>query len=305
MPYQSVEALNDQVESATISKNGNCCSPPTFSSILSAFTLGHSSLSMSIDPSAPLTVAKGAATTSVVTSTLAASYGLLKPKGPPPVALALSAGINGGIAGATFFSIREYLITPLFLSIQDGLTSSPQLGERLTWRDMRMDRVVDTGLSGAITGGLLNSIKRGRGGVMAGFTTGALLCTLLQFGWNEVGVMRLKYISRNLPTSAASLPRHQISSSEFLPSTSSNTPDSTSNRDISYPNDDLSSPVTIPERERSWAERMLDALHFKKVSDQEYADILKRKRDGFLVQIAELEKQVEDENRKKNEEGTI
>lgn len=97
--------------------------------------------------------------------------------------------MNSGIAGATFFSayficicntdsnpdpgFREYIISPLLLSVlssdqflrrrqelEDKKGKQPERDERLSWSDMRLHKLPDTALSGALTGGVLNAWKR-------------------------------------------------------------------------------------------------------------------------------------------------
>ena len=168
-----------------------------------------------MDPSAPLTVGVNTlltcefvlpaphtcpgisntyTVTALATGTIAGAYGLFKgynQVGP----MITAAGINGGIAGATFFSesspptqpnptesltlirrtgFREYLASPLLLSALADTHYSRRIrelrerrregggqpGERLTWWDVRMNKVPDTAVSGAFTGGVLNAWKR-------------------------------------------------------------------------------------------------------------------------------------------------
>lgn len=131
--------------------------------------------------------------------------------------------------------IREALVSPLLVSslpwreyqrrrIQIGLkplagddfsseqTEAIQRIGITTWRDIRTSYLLDTFLAGGITGGILNSIRRGLthrvlaslsnrnlGGpsVLApSFITSGLICCIAQYSFNELSVQRLKYLSR-------------------------------------------------------------------------------------------------------------
>lgn len=117
-------------------------------------------------------------------------YGAVKGYALAPIATATA--VNCGIAGATFFSalfgvvplylsdnftagFREYVVGPILtttitsgqfsrrrkeiLEKQQGESELMQ-HEQLGWWDMRADKVPDTALSGALTGGVLNAWKR-------------------------------------------------------------------------------------------------------------------------------------------------
>ncbi|KZT09650.1 uncharacterized protein LAESUDRAFT_646500, partial [Laetiporus sulphureus 93-53] len=195
--------------------------------------------------------------------------------------------INGGIVGATFFSCREYLVSPFLLSaladtsysrrireIQEQRASGVRTGEKLGWWDMRMYRVPDTALSGAFTGAVLNAWRRGRTGIVPGITTGGIVCAIIQFAFNEVGVARVKYISKKLR--AQQEPTRAPIASSSSPSGSVD-----------------ASPWTAR------LDRLLTLFGFTRMSDEEYVTKLKAKRASYLEQIADLEKQVEEENKSK------
>ncbi|CAL1705174.1 unnamed protein product [Somion occarium] len=235
-----------------------------------------------MNPNAPLTVAQNIAITSASTSFLSCIYATYK--GLPIGPLALGTAVNSGIAGATFFSLREYIVSPILLTtissgqflrrkqevdaIREGRAYT---AERLDWWSMRSHKLPDTALSGALTGGLLNAWKGGRSGIAPGVTTGGLLCTLLQLAYNELGVVRLKYLSRTLQTQ------------EVAPSVSATKVATTS-----------SSSVSVNTEPVPWTERIFSLFGLQKVSDEEYLARLKRDRDAHLRRIAELERQFQE-----------
>ena len=92
---------------------------------------------------------------------------------------------------------------------------------------MRMHDVPETAISGAVTGGIINAWRRtylllfflaspssilargsgGSAGILAGARTAAIICTVLQFAFNELGVARVKFVSRKIQESQ---PRPEI-----------------------------------------------------------------------------------------------
>jgi hypothetical protein len=106
---------------------------------------------------------------------LAGLYGSLRAQTPgvSPGLYAASTALNCGIASSIFFATREYIVGPLLLaSIEGG-----QFGRRrrelehrnaglalveaeyTTWRDIQQYKIVDSSLSGGVTGAVLNSWK--------------------------------------------------------------------------------------------------------------------------------------------------
>jgi len=197
---------------------------------------------------------------------------------------------SSGIASVVFFSLREYIVSPLLVSgspspqfvrrrreleaTQSGRNHEP---DTLTWWEMRTHKVPDTTISGAISGGLLNSWIRGRKGLLPGITTGGLVCATLQFAYNELDVTRIKYVSHKLAIQAHPGQDSDIhqNPARLQPSQDSIQPSTTSGSEST-------SGVPLFERVFSW-------FGFEKISDDVYLDKLKRERDMYLVRIAKLE----------------
>ncbi|KAH8106794.1 hypothetical protein BXZ70DRAFT_915116 [Cristinia sonorae] len=243
-----------------------------------------------MDPNAPLAVAKGTAITCSINSLIASVYGTFKrlPIGP----LAASSALNGGIVGATFFSFREYVVSPqLLLGVKTGqflrrkaeldaaINGEDYVAEKVGWWDMRAHKLPDTALSGALTGGVLNAWKRGRAGIVPGAITASLVCTFLQLAVNELGITRLKFIQEQLQKSQAegdqvvqSLPTAQQSQSP-----------------IAVPQNTIQIAPAAPAMPTS--ERIFGWFGFQKVSDEDYLRRLKAERETHLKRIAELERE--------------
>jgi len=92
---------------------------------------------------------------------------------------------------------------------------------------------------------------------------GSVFCTLGQVLYNELGVQRIKFISR----------RYAVPASPVV--------------------------AVLPEPpvpKQPLFDRMIHALGLKKLSDEEYIAQMKEKRAAYLRRIAKLEAQLEDKN---------
>lgn len=116
--------------------------------------------------------------------------------------------------------------------------------------------------------------------VLPGAITVGVIATLLQLGYNEIGVQRLKYISRQ--HTAEPEPRSVVVAS--TPATYQEAPE-----------------TTLIEDPRSWKARILSLMGVRKMSEEEYLKRLKLQREHHLVRIKELEQKLEEE-RKANTE---
>ncbi|GLB34659.1 hypothetical protein LshimejAT787_0202240 [Lyophyllum shimeji] len=188
--------------------------------------------------------------------------------------------VNSGVTAVTFFSIREFVVSPLLvhtlpwpqyarrraaLGVSPHPSDPPQVAEPPTISDLRKHKTLDSGLSGALTGGVLRGWKSGRKAVVPGALTVGALCTLLQLAYNEAGVIRLRYISGlNEPARA----------------TSSTSPS------------------------KSLGERFLGLFGVRQVTDEQYLVKLKATRDAHLTRIAELEQQLATEKQKAEDDST-
>lgn len=98
---------------------------------------------------------------------------------------------------------------------------------------------------------------------MSGATTAGLTCALLQLAYNEVHVRHVKSVTRD------------IEQAQHSPE-----------------------PTQEKEARRPFGERFFEALGMPKVSDEEFLQRLRVKRDGALKRIAEIEAQREVEKAK-------
>ncbi|KAG8217562.1 hypothetical protein J3R82DRAFT_5713 [Butyriboletus roseoflavus] len=267
-----------------------------------------------MDPSAPRTVLKGvvitcefvpcASSQTSLGGVAGGFYGGFK-HGAPTKFLLYSA-VNSGIVAATFFSIREYVISPVLVSMLPGsqyqlrrqrlsLSVGQPMSEEaafLSWADIRTSRLLDSGVSGGLAGGILNVWKRalghlkhfsnlssytlgGRRGLTPGVATGALMCTLVQWCFNEFNILRIHYVSGNSAALAQHTTHSSVDAGQSSPAEFS-TP-------VAMQPASVGSPTS-----HSPKERML-SMFGQRISDEKYLERLKMERDFHLRRIAELE----------------
>ena len=150
----------------------------------------------------------------------------------------------------------------------------------VSWEAMRLHHSLDSALSGAFTGGVWNTWRRtcpltcsqhptrlnvlfqgGTRGALTGTIFGSVFCAVGQLLYNELSVQRVKFVvSRTSPAASPRLP---------LPSASEVT-------EPSVPKEPL-------------FDRIILAIGFKKVSDEQYLAKMREERAAYLQKIAELE----------------
>lgn len=129
---------------------------------------------------------------------------------------------------------------------------------------MRLHHTLDSALSGGITGGIWNTWRRGTRGALTGMMFGSVFCAVGQFLYNELGVQRVKYVSRTGPAA---------STRPTLP---------------------ISSGITeLPVPQKPFFDRMIHAIGLRRVSDEQYLAQLREERAAYLRKIAELEAKVQ------------
>lgn len=130
-------------------------------------------------------------------------------------------------------------------------------------------------------------------GIPAGAITATLMCTLIQLVVNEASIFRVRYVSRRLqpPAEATIVPSTSSSSS---PENILSSPPSGSiprNPTPSLPHESSPTHSAPPSESSSLSERILGLIGVKKMSDEEYLERLRKRRDGYLERIEEIERQ--------------
>ncbi|KAH9484369.1 hypothetical protein JR316_0003850 [Psilocybe cubensis] len=200
---------------------------------------------------------------------------------PHPGFMALTAAANSGLTGVSFFGCREFLVSPTLNRLapwsqyahrrqeagrplsQDPYSSNTPV----SLSDLRTNQLLDSAISGASVVGVFHAISR-KPGVIPVMITAGTVCTLLQYGFNELNIIRLNYISKlreeNRPAIADPSSRIQNNSAPL-------------------------------EGSVHLLESLLGFVGFKPMPDEEYLEKLKKTRDSHLRRIAALEQQVRDE----------
>ncbi|KAJ7271950.1 hypothetical protein B0H12DRAFT_1215875 [Mycena haematopus] len=178
--------------------------------------------------------------------------------------LATASAFNSAVTAATFFTIREYLISPTIRvavdysgqrreSTHESDNAAP---EYLSWSGLRRHNLLDSGLSGAVTGGILRGLTSGRRTIGRAAITAGMACVLLQAAYNELGIQRIKYLGRL-----------------------SQAPET--------------SPVPPETIKSSVASRILGLLGARPLSDEDLLSKYRREKDKHLKKIQELEQELE------------
>jgi len=119
---------------------------------------------------------------------------------------------------------------------------------------------------GGITGSVLKTWRRGIRGTFTGMMFGSVFCTLGQVLYNEIGVQRIKFISRRSRPRTPTVP-------------------------------ELAEP-RIPKQ--PLLDRMIHAIGINRLSDEEYLSQMREERAAHLRRIAKLEAQLEEDKNSKN-----
>ncbi|WWC88753.1 uncharacterized protein L201_003666 [Kwoniella dendrophila CBS 6074] len=214
------------------------------------------------DPNSPLLVAKGVLATGTLGAITGASIGVVQSKNP--FALSINMTINLSIAGLTFFSIREYLVSPLLLSIEltpshtrrlNQLRNQSELSENQKGKlpisddhtpslsEVRWDRLSDSAISGGLTGGVLSAAFRGRATFVKAGITSSLIASILQLSVNQARVIRLKTLAKQT-LSLDSQSQLEDVSTQPMQSTQTSSSNSSPLDDPIEPKSDMQSQIT-------------------------------------------------------------
>ncbi|KAI5822153.1 hypothetical protein K523DRAFT_367217 [Schizophyllum commune Tattone D] len=162
------------------------------------------------------------------------------------------AAANSGLTAATFFSLRELVIRPL---LRDHIPPPSTV---------RRENLIESGLSGALTGGLLRGIRSGPPAAVSGALILGTLTTSLQYAFNAVR-------ASPPPSSSASIP--------------------TSSYDPTSPVSSNTSPAPKTPTHRL-TDALLALFGVYPITLEEQIASLKRKRDAHVRKIREIEERL-------------
>ncbi|KAF8319293.1 hypothetical protein DL93DRAFT_2164511 [Clavulina sp. PMI_390] len=238
-----------------------------------------------MDPKAPAFFAQAVATTTALGVASGSVLSLARRVPNAPLAM----GANFCAAGILFFGSREFITSPILTRTAPwpqyvrrrfeylDMAPEPSLpGDHLF--ELRTNRLIDSSLSGALTGAILHTIMRGRARVLSGALTGALICTSLQYCANELKLARIRFL-----TGSATPYESTTSPSADYPTSS---PAAEAAREAIHDNRQTSDRAVFspldPNKPHSFSERLLDAMSYvvpmKKLTPEEYSAILEKRR---------------------------
>ncbi|KAF9265580.1 hypothetical protein L218DRAFT_147397 [Marasmius fiardii PR-910] len=229
------------------------------------------------------TILYGTLATSAISTFGTGLYSIVKRK-PNYGALSTWAAVNSGITAASFFSIREYAVSPLIskTSSSSHVDKSNTLPSTLS--ELRTDKLLDSGISGFITGGVMRALTSGlRVALPAAVTVGSA-CTGLQFLFNQLRISRLRYLS----ATAIHPEEAKVTPPTLVTSPSPTSPTYTSSNES-------------PKSESNWTTSLLRFIGMTPLSDEEYLTKLRSQREAYLKRIAELQSQIDDAKAREKE----
>nr|XP_019045730.1 hypothetical protein I302_06121 [Kwoniella bestiolae CBS 10118]OCF24660.1 hypothetical protein I302_06121 [Kwoniella bestiolae CBS 10118] len=286
---------------------------------MSSSSKSSSSLFLPFDPNSPVLVAKGVLATGTLGAITGASIGVIQTKNP--FALSINMTINLSIAGLTFFSIREYLVSPLLLSLELTPSHSRRLSKLKeqglsavqrgklpaapipSLSEVRWDRLSDSAIAGGLTGGVLSAAFRGRATFLKAGITSSLIASILQISINQARVIRLKTLAKqSTPSLPQSASMDDPSATTILPGKDDQVHSQISQSFEQPLKPPL--PTTIQEAESqkpTFPEKMMNSLTkflpVRKLTNEEYVETLEKKRmevDKRLREIDDEEKRMYD-----------
>ncbi|EAU88878.1 hypothetical protein CC1G_12649 [Coprinopsis cinerea okayama7 len=205
---------------------------------------------------------------------------------PLPVVAAGFAGVNAGMTAATFFGLREFIVSPLLVhnapwrqyAVRRKERGIPKPGDSVTLEessvaDIRSNKLLDTGISGAVTGGLMRGWKSGRKAIIPGALLASTIALGIQYGFNYAAASRIKNLAEERTAPPPAPP----------------------------------TPEQLAEEKLSWhvrlGNRIVRAFGVEPISDEEFLRRLRTARNKYELRIKELEKEIAEEEATKSVES--
>lgn len=119
-----------------------------------------------IDPSSPLFVTAAVLASGAGGGLVGATIGYAKQL--YPLQMGVNMSINCSVASLAFFGTREYLVSPILLGMKAtpsherraAILRGEDVLENQSIRDVRLERVLDSAIAGAVSGGGLSLLAR-------------------------------------------------------------------------------------------------------------------------------------------------
>jgi hypothetical protein len=212
-----------------------------------------------------------------------------------------AAVVNSGITTFVFFSVfffpddtgglsndlkgfREFVVTPSLVQFAPGeyyarrrdLTNETPTLQGMTLADLRWNKLLDSGMSGLLTGAVLRRLRcecllcvfrrhsrdvHLAGPILPGAMVVGATATALQYVYNELSIMRLRYVSNY----------------------------------VAEQRDRKRDGAAVNKVTDSALQSLLKLFGVVPISDEEYLEKLRRSREIYLQRIAKLEEQIEED----------
>jgi len=160
-----------------------------------------------MDPHASRNVGHNVLISTLLGAAYGASFGLIKRSSS--ILFAGTTGASCLIASTIFFGIREWAATPMLRPYLDNTLYGPEAqfvsalspeAPQPDWSKMRLYHLPDSAAAGALTGGALNSLRRGRAGIIPGAVTISLAAGVIQYVFNEGHIARVQLVAHEVRT---------------------------------------------------------------------------------------------------------
>ncbi|SNX83762.1 uncharacterized protein MEPE_02470 [Melanopsichium pennsylvanicum] len=249
-----------------------------------------------LESDAPIQVVKGSLLASLVGGVSGSIYGVLKGRQGAGTVLGTRMAFSSFAFAFPFFAVREYIMAPVLNRTNSGPDpKNRHMRLKEVSRNKHTDKLVASGLAGAVVGAGAAGFTRGAGAVHKGFVTFGAACTGLQLVGNELRVARdtlIRPSPRRIPVPESMITSANPGSSDAAVSAAT----ATSPLIDINPNHTQKVQENPEENKtgKSWLNKVRSAMPIRSVSDQEYEDELKGRLSGVNQRMADVEMEIKE-----------
>ncbi|WVQ80510.1 hypothetical protein IAT38_002615 [Cryptococcus sp. DSM 104549] len=252
--------------------------------------------SFPVDPYGPLQVLYGTTATGVVGVVIGS--GMAMRQGKVSIEAGGQVAFNMASLGLSFWAFREYIVSPILTGMEVTAGHSRRMRdfERIargeidelptiapTMSEVRTDRLLDSGIAGALAGAVMSGAVRGIHTAPKGASTMGLIAVAMQALVNQTRVYRLNSLAKSEAENAAagitprdpSAPHRTVRTLFEEHSTKANAP---------VPHEDDT--PTLPEMIVLGLSKILPV---RKISNEEYLATLEKRKASIQKRLGEIE----------------
>ncbi|SPC66008.1 uncharacterized protein UHOD_04628 [Ustilago sp. UG-2017b] len=276
--------------------NGEFVDDPTASSSSSgrrSARRGYGILSVLEEPSsgfqiesdAPVQVVKGSLLAALVGGVGGSIYGVLNGKQGAGTVLGTRMAFSSFAFAFPFFAVREYIVSPVLNRTSSGPDfANRHMRLRTVTKNKHMDKLLASGLAGAVVGAGAAAFTRGPQAIHKGLATLGVACMGLQLTGNELRVVRDAVIRPSPRGAPLAVP-------ELMKASSTDAAVSASQA-VAPMADVQPTPQVNQEGGKGWLEKVKGAMPIRSVSDEEYEQKLKERLSGVNQRMADVETEI-------------